>query len=202
MQAINSPLKFNSVPAFFRVTYQASVVIRICNLRDPANISIRKITKVFHEKIITLVCTMSSHPLFASLEGLTFGGFNYFGGKSATVGMLTKIRVPKAHGVHACFGATHQAYAIISIIKLGNLTISSFWQILKFFHLNTLNFNFQDVKLQLFPFCVFRGKNNNCRSSVLRREKKCGRDADKDKNIHSSWRTCRIEGNYTSNCKV
>jgi hypothetical protein len=67
MQAINSPLKFNSVPAFFWVTCQASVVIRICNLRGPANISIRKITKVFHKKNLASVCMMSSVFAFSSL---------------------------------------------------------------------------------------------------------------------------------------
>ena len=54
--------------------------------------------------------------------------------KRNTFGMLTKIKISKAHGVLAGLGVTSQAIEKFSTTKLGNLTISSVWQIKKVFH--------------------------------------------------------------------
>jgi len=106
--------------------------------------------------LVKLWLTMR-RPLFASLEGMLLGGIYmagvmYLDGKINTVGMLTKIKISKAHGVLAGLRITSQAIEKFSITKLGNLTISSVWQIKKVFHRKIFITYVKDVKSSPFSF--------------------------------------------------
>jgi hypothetical protein len=89
-------------------------------------------------------CVLTAHSLccyFASLEGIFYGGFTFFGGKSTAVGMLTNISISKDYGVLAEYGGAHQAVVKNSTSTLGNLAFRSVWQIKKVFHRDIYSFS-------------------------------------------------------------
>ncbi len=89
------------------------------------------------------------HPLCSSLEGIFYGAFTFFGGKSTAVGMLTNIIISNDYGVLAEYGGAHQAEVKNNTITLGNLAFRSVWQIKKVFHREIFNFCLHNVKLQI-----------------------------------------------------
>jgi hypothetical protein len=71
---------------------------------------------------------------FEGLRGQTLGGLPLIDRKSIAVGVLTIIRISKAHGVLAEFSVAHQAFEKINRNNLGNLANIWVWQFTKVFH--------------------------------------------------------------------